>query len=526
MHFETTNIFLEERIQYQPPLPAILNHPGLLEIDLGQAFTPPEMIQSYFPQTWMQKMIHFKDGKKKSEITPLRVGVVFSGGQAPGGHNVIAGLFDGLKKVHKDGLLFGFIGGPEGILSHSFKEIDSAMLLSYRNCGGFDLIGSGRTKIEGPEQMERAFNSCKTLQLDGLVVIGGDDSNTNAAWLAEYFKSKNSPICVVGVPKTIDGDLKNDFIEISFGFDTACKIYSEMIGNICRDALSAKKYTHFIKLMGRSASHIALECALQTHPNIVLIGEEIAEKGWTLRELSESITKIIVQRESHQKNYSVILIPEGVIEFIPEMKQLIQELNKENSLDALTPQAKETFSFLPKEIGQQLLLDRDPHGNVQVSHIATEQLFIQLVQKQLQDSNVSFSPVGHFLGYEGRCGYPSNFDATYCNALGHTAVALICAKASGYMSILQNLHHAVNEWEPLGIPLTSMMGIEERKGKQKAVIKKALVDLQGEPFKALQKTRLSWALQDHYRFPGPIQFFGPDSICNAVNLTLHLESSV
>jgi diphosphate-dependent phosphofructokinase len=528
------NLFEEERLRFSPTLPRILQQIENLELEEGKSSPTTEKIQALFPKSYRQPIVHFKLQAGKKHV-PLRVGVVLSGGQAAGGHNVIIGLFDALKRLHPHSRLYGFLGGPSGIIENRYNELTQEMLANFRNSGGFDLIGSGRTKIETQEQLDSALKTCNRLNLEGLVIIGGDDSNTNAAILAEYFLTHDCKTCVIGVPKTIDGDLKNVYIEAPFGFDTACKIYSQMIGNICRDALSAKKYTHFIKLMGRSASHIALECALETHPNMTLIGEEIAEKKMTLKQITESICACLVKRASEGKNYGVILIPEGLIEFIPEMKNLIQELNalvaqgQENVQDRLSKASSETFSYLPKEIAEQLLLDRDPHGNVQVSHINTEQLLIHTVKNALKNwpgYGGKFSPLGHFFGYEGRCGYPSNFDTNYCYALGFTAAALIDHGLTGYISALQKLAQIPDEWQAAGFPLTSMMDIEERKGKKKPVIKKALVDLEGETFKFFARYRDTWALHDHYRFPGPIQFAGPPEICNETTFTLKLEQHV
>jgi pyrophosphate--fructose-6-phosphate 1-phosphotransferase len=525
------NRFEEARRRFAPSLPSLLKEGGLLKaVEMGKAQTAAS-IPALFPKICTHPLVNFQMSKE-AKGPSLRVGVVLSGGQAAGGHNVIAGLFDALKKMHPQSCLFGFLGGPSGIIENAYKEVDTETLVRFRNMGGFDLIGSGRTKIETPEQLEAASTHCSALCLDGLVIIGGDDSNTNAAILAEYFLNHGCQTFVVGVPKTIDGDLKNAYVNASFGFDTACKIYSEMIGNICRDALSAKKYTHFIKLMGRSASHIALECAFQTHPNITLIGEEIAANKMTLQQITELICDCIQKRAEQGKNYGIVLIPEGVIEFVPEMKKLIHELNgilaqgESDPVAKLSPEARSAYTYLPKEIAEQLLLDRDPHGNVQVSHIATEQLFIHTVKKTLknrQGFNGKFSPIGHFLGYEGRCGYPSNFDANYCYALGCTAAALISNGLTGYMSVVQKLAESPEAWEPAGIPLTMMMDVEERKGKKKPVIKKALVDLEGAPFKCFSAQREAWGLQDDYRFPGPIQFFGPSEICNETTFTLKLE---
>lgn len=528
-----SNLFQEERLRYQPRLPLLLAQIEKTELVRGEKIDPHPSVRSFFSKTSGRSIIQFKiaDAQKRS---PLRIGVVLSGGQAPGGHNVIVGLYDALKKMHPASHLIGFLGGPSGILTNQYRELDQEILACYRNTGGFDMIGSGRTKIETPEQFKTALKTCTELNLGGLLIIGGDDSNTNAALLAEYFLQAGSPICVIGAPKTIDGDLKNRYIETPFGFDTASKIYSEMIGNICRDALSAKKYTHFIRLMGRSASHVALECALQTHPNITLIGEEIAQKQITLKEVVQKICDMITQRAVSGKNYGVLLIPEGLVEFIPEMRTLIRELNqllsqeRKDVVGGLSKEASDTFHYLPKEISQQLLLERDPHGNVQVSHIATDQLLIHLVKERLKSTSFKgkFTPVGHFFGYEGRCGYPSNFDTHYCYALGFTAAALFNAGLTGYMCTLQKLVRSLEEWEPVGIPLNIMMGLEERYGKTRSVINKALVDLEGEPFKFFAAHREAWALEDHYSFPGPIQFAGPSQLCDATTYTLKLEHPV
>ena len=489
-----------------------------------EAVGDKEVIEKHFPKTYGRPLVYAKTGEGVFLNKPLKVGVVLSGGQAAGGHNVITGLFDALKSFHHESTLFGFLNGPIGIVEGSFEKLSEDRLKHFRNLGGFDLIGSGRTKIETKEQLEQSLDVFIKMGLDGLVIIGGDDSNTNAAVLAEYCLEKGCPIKIVGVPKTIDGDLKNDYVEVSFGFDTACKTYAEMIGNIARDARSAKKYTHFIKLMGRSASHIALECALLTHPNMTLIGEEVSEKKQTLQAITKEIADLIEQREG---DYSVILIPEGLIEFIPEMKSLIEELNhllfsKEKTKEAeekmkhilseLTPKAKATLTFLPKDIQQQLLIDRDPHGNVAVSHIQSEQLFSSLVKAELKKREYTrqFNPVHHFFGYEGRSGFPSNFDATYCNALGMAAALLIREGFTGYMSAISHLAKSPLEWGVCGIPITSLMNIEKRKGKDKPVIRKALVDLKGNPFKTFKTLRGSWKLQDHYRYPGPIQFEGQE----------------
>lgn len=528
----------KERIKFPLSLPKTLQNLSHVQWE-GERRTGSianeDQLKKIFPKTFGQPVLELvEEGKEKRPSRALHVGVVLSGGQAAGGHNVILGLFDGIKKLHPDSQLTGFLEGPGGIVENKWIEITSEKLNAYRNTGGFDLIGSGRTKIETDEQLKASLITVQSLRLDGLIIIGGDDSNTNAALLAEFFLANGSQTKVVGVPKTIDGDLKNAYVEVSFGFDTACKIYSEMIGNIARDALSAKKYTHFVKLMGRSASHIALECALQTHPNITLIGEEIAARNMTLHEITDEIVEVICRRAAKGKHYGIILIPEGLIEFIPEMKQLIQELNgflaKGMDLDAvnvhLSKQSQEVFSYLPNQIQSQLLFDRDPHGNVQVSHIATEELLINTVKaalKKRQDFKGKFNPLSHFFGYEGRCGFPSLFDAEYCFALGHVAASLIHSEKTGYMAALHGLTKPIEEWKGMGIPLTLLMNIEERKGKSKPVIKKALVDLAGEPFKYFSSKRIAWELEDEYRFPGPIQFYGPSAISRAVALTLVLE---
>lgn len=527
----------EERIKYQPRLPRVLRDVSSLEAVEGKATEAAgsqEKIKELLPKTYGQPVVIFKEGKRKTHAA-LRVGVVLSGGQAAGGHNVITGLFDALKKMNSGCRLFGFLGGPSGVVENRYIELTEELLAEYRNTGGFDLIGSGRTKIETPEQLEASRKNIESLTLNGLVIIGGDDSNTNAALLAEYFESHGCHTHVIGVPKTIDGDLKNDQVETSFGFDSACKTYAEAIGNIERDALSAKKYYHFIKLMGRSASHITLECALQAHPNIVLIGEEAAAKNMTLEQITGQIADVICERAKQNKNYGVVLIPEGLIEFIPEIKQLIKELNAlmakhtQDAVSGLSEKARETFDYMPREIAEQLLLDRDPHGNVQVSHIATESLLIHTVKKALEarkDYKGKFTPVNHFLGYEGRSCFPSNFDADYCYSLGFAAAVLIDSGHTGYMSVVHKLAGLLEEWEVGGIPITMLMNMEERKGKLKPVIQKALVDLAGEPFKLFAHYREAWSLEDHYRYPGPIQFFGPPSLTNDTTYTLKLEQHI
>ncbi len=515
------------RLQSPLHLPDQLHHFATLGERVGEKTESQgdkEAMQARFPKTYGQPCIEFEPGKRESHAS-LRVGVVLSGGQAPGGHNVILGLFQALKELHGESHLYGFEGGPAGVVEGNFSELTLEVLEGYRNMGGFDLLGSGRTKIETQEQLEAAKKHVEALELDGLVVIGGDDSNTNAALLAEYFLGHGCKTKVVGVPKTIDGDLKNTYVEQPFGFDTACRVYAEMIGNIARDALSAKKYTHFIRLMGRSASHITLECALQTQPNVTLIGEEVAAKGWTLTAITDYLAAVIRKRAEAGKKYGVILLPEGLIEFIPEMRLLITELNSlkvsGNNIEALSREGKATFESLPESIQRQLFYDRDPHGNVQVSHIATEQLLSHLIAKQCSD----FHPVHHFFGYEGRSAMPSNFDATYCYALGFAAAGLIDGGHSGYMGVVRHLAEAVEKWEIAGIPLTMLMNLEERKGRLKPVIQKTLVDLECEPFRYLEAHRKEWEIEDHYRSPGPIQFVGPPHLCDATTLTLKLEQS-
>lgn len=479
-----------------------------------------EELKKIFPATWGQPIVTARIGVGKKGI-PLKVGVVFSGGQAPGGHNVVAALWDGLQQLHPESRLWGFLEGPSGIIEGKFKELSEEEIAPFRNQGGFDLLGSGRTKIETEEQLEKALQAVEHLNLNGLVVVGGDDSNTNAALLAEYFLNKGCATQVVGVPKTIDGDLKNHWVKSSFGFDTACKTYAEMIGNIERDALSAKKYYHFIKLMGRSASHITLECALATHPNFAWIGEEVAAENLTLQQITDRLVGLIQKRASLGKHYGVILIPEGLIEFIPEIGGLIQELNQLTDTsrleENLSADALSCFKTLPEVIQQQLLFDRDPHGNVRVSLIETERLLIEMVQRHYKGT---FHPVSHFFGYEGRAALPSNFDTHYCYTLGLTAVLLLKEGLTGYMCSTGNLSLPVEEWTPGGIPIAMLMRMEMRKGKRKPVIEKALVDLNSKQFQEFVKQRGSWMFEDHYRFPGPIQFFGDRALTDTTPLTL------
>ncbi len=527
----------KERLHYQPHIPDICKNP--LEICLQPTSFLKENIEirESFPKTYGQLLMTLAKGKGAAlPASPLRVGVVFSGGQASGGHNVIAGLFDMLQKIHPQSTLIGFQEGPGGIIKNQTIQLTKELIDSYRNQGGFDLLGSGRTKIEKKEDLELSENTARSLKLDGLVIIGGDDSNTNAAILAEFFLQKGCATRVIGVPKTIDGDLQNEHVEISFGFDTACKVYAEMIGNIESDALSAKKYYHFIKLMGRSASHIALECALQTHPNLTLIGEEVREKKKKLKEIIEEIVDLIIKRSHAKKNYGVILIPEGIIEFIPEMQTLIQDLNRivanvssqkaEDIQHILNKDSKALFSSLPKTIQEELVLGRDPHGNVLLSQVETEKLFIELVEKELiarKDYSGKFQALSHFFGYEGRAALPSNFDAQYCTSLGALAAILVHQGATGMMCAIANVKESIDQWVLKGVPLTSLLHMETRGGKQKPVIKKALVDLKKKPFLAFQEMREKWLVHDAYRNPGPIQFFGERKISDALTFSLYLR---
>ncbi|GHV85657.1 pyrophosphate--fructose 6-phosphate 1-phosphotransferase [Spirochaetia bacterium] len=540
------------RYTYKPKLPAILT--GAIE-EVALSFGEParaledgEALAALFKNTYGKPIVQFVKGKNEKITRPLTVGVILSGGQAPGGHNVIAGLYDGLKKGNSASRLLGFLGGPSGLLEDKALEFTDALINEYRNTGGFDIIGSGRTKIESPEQFAASLETAKKRGLDAVVIIGGDDSNTNAALLAEYFTAQGSAVQVIGCPKTIDGDLKNEHIEASFGFDTAAKTYSELIGNIERDAASARKYWHFIKLMGRSASHITLECALQTQPNVCLISEEAAAKKRSLVQLVEEICASIVRRAANKDNFGVVLIPEGLIEFVPEMKKLIQELNDlmANYADELTEisnfidqvywldrhlsnESSGLFKTLPPEIARQLLADRDPHGNVQVSRIETEKLLIGMVEKKLGELTKlgaytgKFSALAHFFGYEGRCAFPSNFDTDYCYSLGFTAFVLIAGGLTGYISSVKNLTARADLWIPGGIPLTMMMNMEHRHGSSKPVIKKALVELDGAPFKTFAASRETWAVKTSFHFPGAIQYYGPPEVCDQPTKTLVLE---
>lgn len=536
------------RSSYQPKLPGVFKKNVLLvEGEATQSVADQEDIQKLFPNTYGMPLVTFKEGERK-EYPQVNVGVILSGGQAPGGHNVISGLFDGLKKLNPNNRLFGFLGGPSGLVDHKYIELTKDIVDDYRNTGGFDIIGSGRTKLEETEQFDKGIEICQELGIKAIVIIGGDDSNTNACVLAEYYLQKKTGIQVIGCPKTIDGDLKNEMIETSFGFDTACKVYSELIGNIQRDANSAKKYWHFIRLMGRSASHITLECALQSQPNICIVSEEVEAKNMTLNDVVDSIVKVVVDRADHGLNFGTVLIPEGLIEFIPAMKKLIAELNdlladneEFNALETndekrqyvkakLTPESRVVYSDLPKDIARQLTLDRDPHGNVQVSLIETEKLLIAMVAKKLailKGEGVykgKFSTISHFFGYEGRCAIPSNFDADYCYSLGYTAAVLISEGKTGYMSSVRNLTAPADQWIAGGVPITMMMNMERRNGKMKPVIQKALVRLDGAPFKYYAAHRDDWASYSQtYIYPGPIQYFGPAEVCDLPTHTLMLE---
>ena len=546
------SVLQQARAAYQPKLPtALWGAVKAVEGAATESVADQEQIKKLFPNTYGLPELRFEKDTdvakvKSSDKEVINVGVILSGGQAPGGHNVISGLFDGLKSLNKANRLYGFLMGPGGLVDHNYIELTGDIIDQYRNTGGFDIIGSGRTKLETVDQFEKGLEIIKELNIRAIVIIGGDDSNTNACVLAEYYKAKGAGVQVIGCPKTIDGDLKNDWIETSFGFDTACKVYSEVIGNIQRDTNSAKKYWHFIKLMGRSASHIALECALQTQPNYCIISEEVEANNKSLNDIVAEIAQVVADRAADGNNFGSVLIPEGLIEFIPAMKKLIAELNdmlakfpeiKDMEPDAqhqfvvnqLNPENAETFSSLPLEVARQLSLDRDPHGNVQVSLIETEKLLSEMVAKKLADMKEEGKFVGkfaaqhHFFGYEGRCADPSNFDADYCYALGYNAAQLVKCGATGYMSSIRNLSKPSIQWIAGGIPITMMMNIERRHGEDKPVIRKALVDLNGKPFQEFAKNRAKWAKETCYVYPGPIQYFGPDEVCNATSRTLYYE---
>ena len=539
----------KERAGYQPKLPKALQ--GAVKIKEGEptkSVDNQDDIKKLFPNTYGMPLVEFVP-TDKTESKAVNVGVILSGGQAPGGHNVISGLFDELKKLNPNNRLYGFLMGPGGLVDHNYIEITPDFVQQYRNTGGFDMIGSGRTKLEQVEQFEKGLEIIRQLNINAIVIIGGDDSNTNACVLAEYYAAKKYGVQVIGCPKTIDGDLKNDQIETSFGFDTATKTYSELIGNIERDCNSARKYWHFIKLMGRSASHIALECALQTQPNICLVSEEIQAKDQTLNDIIEHIAGIIAHRAAQGNNYGVVLIPEGLIEFIPAVGRLIQELNdllashgadykdlepaaqREYILTHLSAGNRSTFETLPEGVAHQLSLDRDPHGNVQVSLIETEKLISEMVGAKLAQwkkegkYNGKYSALHHFFGYEGRCAAPSNFDADYCYALGLSAVQLIANDKTGYMAIVKNTTASTDEWKAGGVPITMMMNMEKRNGEMKPVIRKALVELDGAPFKEFAAKRDSWARETNYVYPGPIQYWGPADICDRTTKTLQLEQA-
>ena len=543
-----------ERLKYQPKLPSSLSE-GINKLTCSEGSATESVanqaeIKELFKNTYGKPTVTFGASGETTTFTQKNVGVILSGGQAPGGHNVIAGLYDALKQANSSNKLYGFLGGPSGIIEGKYIEFTDEFMNEYRNTGGFDIIGSGRTKLETEDQFQESLKVCQKLNISAVVIIGGDDSNTNAALLAEWFVKNNTGIQVIGCPKTIDGDLKNEQIEISFGFDTATKTYAELIGNIERDANSAKKYWHFIKIMGRSASHVALEAALQTQPNITLISEEVEAKKMSLSSIIDYMSNIIIKRAEMGKNFGIAVIPEGLIEFIPELKSMISNLNDimpslekdskyssgsdadkiaiiENSLSS---ENSSVFKSLPSLIKSQLLMDRDPHGNVQVSKIETEKLLIFMIEEKLSGLkkegkyNGKFSTQSHFFGYEGRCAFPSNFDADYCYSLGFNAFALINFGLTGYLSSVRNLTEPASNWIAGGVPLTMMMNMERRHGEMKPVIKKALVELDGPVFKRLEANREDWALNDRYLFPGAIQYFGPSSVCDITTVTLQLES--
>ncbi|WP_029901822.1 diphosphate--fructose-6-phosphate 1-phosphotransferase [Prevotella sp. 10(H)] len=536
------------RATYKPKMPKALY--GSVKIEEGaatQSVADQEEVKKLFPNTYGMPTLKFVETSEKVDYPAINVGVILSGGQAPGGHNVIAGLFDGIKNLNSGSRLYGFLMGPGGLVDHDYKELTGDIIDEYRNTGGFDIIGSGRTKLETKEQFDKGLEILKKLNIKALVIIGGDDSNTNACVLAEYYKAIDAGVQVIGCPKTIDGDLKNEMIETSFGFDTACKVYSEVIGNIQRDCNSARKYWHFIKLMGRSASHIALECALQVQPNICIISEEVEAKKLSLDDIVTNIAKAVARRAADGNNFGTVLIPEGLIEFIPAMKALISELNdflahhqeefnavpKDEQLayikNNLSADNAKVFTSLPDGVARQLTLDRDPHGNVQVSLIETEKLLAEMVGNKLAEMKAAgeykgkFSALVHFFGYEGRCAAPSNYDADYCYSLGYTAAALIGAGKTGYMSSVRNTTAPANEWVAGGVPVTMMMNMERRHGEMKPVIRKALVELDGAPFKYFAANREAWALGTKFVYPGPIQYFGPTEVCDQSTVTLKLE---
>ena len=538
------------RASYVPKRPSVLEKNVKIEEGAPTtAVADEEELEKLFPNTYGRPVIKFVASDDTVDLPAGNVGVILSGGQAPGGHNVIAGIFDGIKRISEENKLYGFILGPGGLINHEYKELTADIIDEYRNTGGFDIIGSGRTKLETKEHFDKGLEILKKLDIKALVIVGGDDSNTNACVLAEYYKSIDAGVQVIGCPKTIDGDLKNELIETSFGFDTACKVYSEVIGNIQRDCNSARKYWHFIKLMGRSASHIALECALQTQPNICIISEEVEAKNQSLDDVVTDIAKIVAARAADGRDYGTVLIPEGLIEFIPAMKRLIAELNdflahnqvefdairrsmrREYIIHKLSEENSKIYESLPTTVAIQLTLDRDPHGNVQVSLIETEKLLAEMVGQKLKEwkkegkYNGTFSTINHFFGYEGRCAAPSNFDADYCYSLGYTASLLIAAGKTGYMASIRNTTAPASQWIAGGIPITMMLNMERRHGEMKPVIQKALVDLEGAPFKEFAKNREQWAMETCYVYPGPIQYFGPDEVKEQPTLTLKYEQN-
>ena len=535
------------RAAYQPKLPKALQ--GAVKVKEGaatQSVGDQEEIKKLFPNTYGMPIVEFEPATEANN-TKMNVGIILSGGQAPGGHNVITGLFDQIKKLNPENRLYGFILGPGGLVDHNYMELTKEIIDEYRNTGGFDMIGSGRTKLEKVDQFEKGLEIIRQLDIKAIVIIGGDDSNTNACVLAEYYAAKNYGVQVIGCPKTIDGDLKNDQIETSFGFDTACKTYSELIGNIERDCNSARKYWHFIKVMGRSASHIALECALQTQPNICLVSEEIEKKAMSLDDIVAYIANAVAQRAADGNNFGTVIIPEGVIEFIPAIKKLIAQLNdvlalpevkdmgRTETIDFakshLTDENLAVFNSLPTGVARQLALDRDPHGNVQVSLIETEKLLSTMVAQKLEKMKKEgkytgkFSAQHHFFGYEGRCAAPSNFDADYCYALGTSAAQLIANGKTGYMAIVKNTTAPAEQWIAGGVPITMMMNMEKRNGEMKPVIRKALVELDGAPFKTFAAQRDRWARETAYVYPGPIQYWGPTEVCDQPTRTLALEQA-
>ncbi len=534
------------RAAYQPKLPAGLR--GNVSIKEGaptQSVGNQEEIKALFPNTYGMPLVEFVPSDEKKEYAPMNIGIILSGGQAPGGHNVICGLYDELKKQNAGNKLYGFLMGPGGLVDHKYIELTDAVIDEYRNTGGFDMIGSGRTKLEKEEQFESGLEIIRELGIKAIVIIGGDDSNTNACVLAEYYAAKNYGVQVIGCPKTIDGDLKNDQIETSFGFDTACKTYAEVIGNIQRDANSARKYWHFIKLMGRSASHIALECALQCQPNVCIVSEEVEAKNQTLNDIVTYIAGVVAKRAENGNNFGTVLIPEGLIEFIPAMKKLIAELNdllatpeaagvaaddqRQWIISHLSKENAAIYESLPEGVAKQLSMERDPHGNVQVSLIETEKLLSEMVGKKLAAWKKEGKFVGkfaaqhHFFGYEGRCAAPSNYDADYCYALGTSAAQLVANGKTGYMAIVKNTTAPAEEWVAGGVPITMMMNMEQRNGEMKPVIRKALVLLDGAPFKEFAAHREDWALNTRFVYPGPIQYFGPSEVCDQCTMTLKLE---